>query len=89
MALDSDLIDHGLIGIRLWLGPVRYFFVMSFAKHANTISPPECHRIDTLVLVRGVVLNYGRGTNQEYYCLRLQQAQLAGAGDCFGAPLHL
>src|SRR5215208_1275853 len=61
MALDSDLIDYGLTrnrfcfdGLQCWLA----FLLLVY--HASTIYPPGCRRIDTLVLVRGVVLNEER-----------------------------
>src|SRR5919109_106861 len=57
MALDPDLIDCGSIGLRFRFRIVRSFLALMFAHHANTISPPQCRRIDTLVLVAGVVSN--------------------------------
>jgi len=55
----------------------------------RSMSTQQCWRIDTLVLLGGVILN-DRGENvEEYRTLYFQQPQLAGAGYGFGAPLNL
>ena len=89
MPLDPDLIDRWGVGIQFaglsWFDITRTCDYPSLsvplAQPTSSIAPLADSGIDTKVLFGGVVVRGGlRG---------LQQAQLAGTGDRFGAPLDL